>query len=225
VKEKANASHRDTETALGAQTIGDDMTKMTKADRDLAIAEIQANNAAIAANRALKDSALATDGRKRSQAYCAFFASAAFAELTLDCDLDVSDIMNRCDKTLDRIRVIIQRVASGKVEPLSDRDQVRYFTNIMRTMIAAHGQKIAVAGADILAASSKTDTARDFVAVAVNKMSESTAERQSKLTIYTLEFLNVIERVKVGNRVTDMSLNTKSVFYKRIKKAFDALEK
>lgn len=193
---------------------------MTKAnfDRATAIETMTADLRGYIDARRLRDSTFAEGARKRSDKYLAFFATTRFATAAVDYQIDLRDLFNRCDKTLDRFVRVFDALLRDDLSLKNESDQNRYTFGLVRSLIAGAAQKIALQKKDVLATATKRDDAQDFVTVSRRVMSDTTAERQSGIAVYTLELLGVITRTKTESGVMQMTVNTKATAYKRFLK-------
>jgi hypothetical protein len=188
---------------------------ITKTERDAMIANNAAMIETMLTARRDRDASLAEGGRKRSQKYCAFFATAKFATAATDYKIDLNDMFGRCDKTLDRFVRVFDALVSGSLALKGETDQNRYTFNLVRSLVKGVATKQAVKKTDILATATKRDDAQEFVTVSRRVMSDTTAERQSGIATYVLELLGIVTRTKNESGIVTMTVNTNAVAYKR----------
>lgn len=191
------------------------MTKMNKEERAVAVDAVKADIATRIESRRERDRKLAAGAVKRSDKYLAFFAGDRFANMVIDYNLNLDDVFSRCDKTLDRFRVVADHLLRGDLNLTSDRDQSRYTFDLARSMINAHKMRAHLTKSDVLATASKRDNENKYVTVSRRLMSDNTAERQSGIATYTLELLGVVKRSRKENGSMVMTCDTRSRAFKR----------
>ena len=165
--------------------------------------------------RRIVDTKLAEGGRKRSDKYLAFFATAKFATAASDIGFDLKDLFERCDKTLDRFVRVLETMMSDTLQATSERDQNRYTFNLMRTLIGAANAKAQVTKTDVIATATKREGLADYVNVSSRVMSESTADRQSGIAVYVLECLGFLTRIKSASGAVEYHVNRKNAVYRK----------
>lgn len=195
------------------------MTKaMTATERATAIEATASQVRDLITARKVTDADLAEGGRKRSEKYCAYFATARFATAAVDYGFDLRDLFDRCDKTLDRFVRVLDTVLNDSLQVTSDRDQNRYTFNLMRTLVASVNAQTMVKKTDVLATATKRDDAQDFVNVSKRIMSDTTADRQSGIAVYVLECLGFLNRIKNANGSIEYHVNRNSKIYRKVVK-------
>lgn len=191
---------------------------MTNAiDRETAITATIEAIASRIPNRAARDAKLGDDGQRRSASYLAFFATTAFAEIATDAQIDLEQLFNRCDKTLNRVELLLKALATGEFFLRNESDQNRYSFDLIKTLINAHNAKVAmITRSDASATASKTDTASDYVQVATRNMAASTQSRQGGIATYVLETLGMVEFERSGKNIVGYKVKPKTAFFKRM---------
>lgn len=191
---------------------------MTKFAKATIATEIAQRNEALKAKYASK----AANAQKRIAQVTAFFATAKAQDALIKYNVDADVLFNRCDKTLDRFRVILDALIRGDVSLRNESDQSRYTYGLVQSVITANAANAKLAKADVLATASKRDSDNEFVTVARRVMSDTTAERQSGIATYVLETLNVFARVKAESGKMTIEANVKSAAFKRFDEIFKA---
>lgn len=191
------------------------MTKMTKEQRDALIATTKTDLTARIAQRRERDAQLAEGARKRSDKYLAFFGGDRFATMVVDYSLNLDDIFSRCDKTLDRFRAVCDHLLRGDLTLRDERDQSRYTFDLARSVVGAHKVQAHLTKNDVLATATKRENVNEYVIVARRVMSDTTAERQSGIAMYTLELLGVVKRTRAESGSVVMTCDTKAQAFKR----------
>lgn len=186
-----------------------------KANREAAITETAIALESLIAARRERDSKLADSAIKRSEKYCAFFATARFATAAVDYNLDLKDIFSRCDKTLDRFYRVLDALLIGSLALRNESDQNRYTFGLAKSLIGSVKEKEFMTKSDVLATATKREDAREFVTVSRRIMSDSTAERQSGIATYVLECLGMVVRTKSESGIVQMTVNKNATAYNR----------
>lgn len=167
--------------------------------------------------RKVRDANLASGGLKRSESYCAFFATDRFAQIATDCAIDLNKMFNRCDKTLNRLELFLKAIAEDTFFMRNESDQNRYIYGLIKSMVNAHNMKLgAITRADKFAATQKVEGAADHVVSLSRIMSDLTSERQGGIATYVLEDLGFCEFVRNGRMVTGYKVKPKSAIFKRL---------
>lgn len=195
---------------------------MTKIDRETAVTEMQQLIASLIPARKERDSKLAESAQGRCRDYCAFFMTARFAEIAVDCQIDVREMLRDTDdKQLDRLRKMLQALETNTFFLNGESDLNRIAFKIIKTTINAYNLKVAkITKADVSAASNRS---AGEVAAYVEPMSriieKSTEKRQAEqIAIPVLKMLGFLTTEKVGRSVVGYIPQPKSAFFKRCAK-------
>ena len=188
---------------------------MTKENRAQAVNAVSETLRGLIDARKVVDAKLAEGGRKRSEKYLAFFATAKFADAVVDNGFDLKDLFERCDKTLDRFVRVFDTLNRNTMQTTSERDQNRYTFNLMRTLIGAANAQAQITKSDVIATATKRENVADYVNVSKRVMSETTADRQSGIAVFVLEILGFLTRVKSASGAVEYHVNRKNSTYRK----------
>lgn len=174
-------------------------------------------------SRRERDTKLVAQGQKRSASYIAFFATDYFATVALSNGIDIKAMYELCDKTLNRLELMLKATKEGSFFLRNETDQNRYAFNLIATIVNGHNAKIAmVTRDDVSACGNKRETANEYVKVSSRIMSDSTEKRQVGIALSVLETLGMIETQRVGHTISGYKPIPQSVAFKRFAKMVKA---